>query len=285
MALTDADNIALEKKAEEIRETIISMLVEAKSGHTAGPLGMADIFTALYFHVLKHDPKNPTWEERDRLILSNGHIVPVRYAAMAHAGYFPIEETRTLRKFGSHLQGHPERTRLPGLETTSGPLGSGLSQASGIAYALRMDGKLNRIYAVLSDGEHDAGNTWEAVLWAGKNKLHNLTAIIDRNNIQIDGMTEDIMPLEPLGDKYRAFNWHVLEINGHDIAAFIAAVEQAKAIYEKPTVIIAHTIPGKGVPEIEFDYHWHGKPPTKEEGKKFLKEIRSMGGKLPHEYA
>ena len=300
-ALTDADIQTLEVKANEIRQTIIEMLVAAGSGHTAGPLGMADIFTAFYFHILKHDPKSPEWAERDRLILSNGHIVPVRYATMAHAGYFPIEECLTLRKFGSRLQGHPERLRLPGLETTSGPLGEGLSQAAGIAYALRMDAKgfVNpsldegftkpfirpRVYCVMSDGEQEEGNTWEAAMFAGKYKLSNLTAVMDRNNIQIDGMTEDIMPLEPLADKYRAFNWHVLEVNGHDIRAFVAAVEEAQAIYEKPTLIIAHTIPGKGVPEIEFDYHWHGKPPSKEEGARFLKEIRSMGGRVPHEYA
>ena len=286
MALTDTMLIELEKRAEAVRETVIDSLVAAGSGHTAGPLGMADIFTAFYFNILTHDPKRPDWEERDRLILSNGHIVPVRYAAMAHAGYFPVEECLTLRKFGSRLQGHPERVRLPGLETTSGPLGEGLSQAAGIAYAFRMDGKKQqRVYCVMGDGEQDEGNVWEAAMFAGKNKLHNLTAIIDRNNIQIDGMTEDVMPLEPIADKYRAFNWHVIEVSGHDFAAFIAAVDEAKAIYEKPTMIIAHTIPGKGVPEIEFDYRWHGKPPTAEEGKRFLKEIRTMGGKIPHEYA
>ncbi len=285
MALTDSDVLALEQKAEQIRETIIMMLVSAGSGHTAGPLGMADIFTALYFHVLKHDPKNPDWEERDILILSNGHIVPVRYATMAHAGYFPIEETNTLRKFGTRLQGHPERLRLPGMETTSGPLGEGLSQGNGIAYAYRMDKKGNRVYVVMGDGEQDEGNVWEAVMWAAKNKLQNLTAIIDRNNIQIDGMTEDIMPLESLRAKYEAFGWHVLEVNGHDMRAFIGALEEAKAIFEKPTVIIAHTIPGKGVPEIEFDYHWHGKPPTAEEAKKFLAEIRTMKGKVAGEYS
>ena len=286
MALTDTMLIELEKRAEAIRETVIDSLVAAGSGHTAGPLGMADIFTAFYFNILTHDPKRPDWEERDRLILSNGHIVPVRYAAMAHAGYFPVEECLTLRKFGSRLQGHPERVRLPGLETTSGPLGEGLSQAAGIAYAFRMDGKKQqRVYCVMGDGEQDEGNVWEAAMFAGKNKLHNLTAIIDRNNIQIDGMTEDVMPLEPIADKYRAFNWHVIEVSGHDFAAFIAAVDEAKAIYEKPTMIIAHTIPGKGVPEIEFDYRWHGKPPTAEEGEQFLKEIRTMGGKIPHEYA
>ena len=285
MAPTDAEIAGLEKRARGIRETIIQMLVAAGSGHTAGPLGMADIFTAFYFHILKHNPASPDLEERDRLILSNGHICPALYATMAHAGYFPIKECLTLRKLGSRLQGDPERLRLPGLETTSGPLGEGLSQAAGMAYAFRMDGKKQHIYCLMSDGEQQEGETWEAAMFAGKHKLSNLTAVMDRNNIQIDGMTEDVMPLEPLADKYRAFNWHVLEVNGNDISAFIAAVEEAKGIYEKPTLIIAHTIPGKGVPDIEFDYHWHGKPPTKEEGKRFLKEIRTMSGKVPHEYA
>lgn len=282
--LTDTEVYELVARANAVRQTIIEMLVAAGSGHTAGPLGMADIFTALYFHILRHDPQNPDWEERDRLILSNGHIVPVRYAAMAHAGYFPIEECLTLRKFGSRLQGHPERLRLPGVETTSGPLGSGLSQAAGMAYALRMDGKQNRIYCAMSDGEHDAGNIWEAAMWAGANRLYNLTGIIDRNNIQIDGYTESIMPLEPLREKYESFGWHVLEIDGHNIPQFIAACDEAKAIYEKPTVIIAHTIPGKGIREIERDYRWHGKPPTKEEAQTFLHELRTMQGKVVSEH-
>ena len=279
----------LESRARDIRETIIKMLVAAGSGHTAGPLGMTDIFTAFYFHILNHRPHEPNWEERDRLVLSNGHICPVLYATMAHAGYFPVEECLTLRKFGGRLQGHPERMRLPELETTSGPLGEGLSQAAGIAYAFRMDGmkdigslssderlpmsNMRRVYCVMSDGEQEEGNTWEAAMFAGKYKLSNLIAVMDRNNIQIDGMTEDVMPLEPLADKYRAFNWHVLEVNGNDIPAFITTVEEARAIYEKPTLIIAHTIPGKGVLEIEFDYHWHGKPPTKEEGERFIQQI------------
>jgi transketolase len=274
----------IEEKAQAIRETIIEMLVAAGSGHTAGPLGMADIFAALYFHVLNHDPQNPAWEDRDRLFLSNGHITPVRYSAMAHAGYFPIEECLTLRKFGTRLQGHPERLKLPGVETTSGPLGSGLGQAAGYAYGARMDDKKFRVYCAMSDGEQDAGNTWEAAMFAGKNKLHNLTGIIDRNNIQITGMTEDIMPLENLRAKYEAFNWHVLECDGNNVGAFIEVVDEAKAIYEKPTVIIAHTIPGKGVKEIEFDYTWHGKPPTKEEAQKFLHELRTLGGKIVSEH-
>lgn len=285
MSVTDAEVKALEVKAEAIRETILSMLVAAGSGHTAGPLGMADIFTALYFHVLRHDPKNPLSEDRDRLVLSNGHIAPVQYAALAHAGYFPIEECLTLRKFGSRLQGHPEREKLPGLETTSGPLGSGLSQASGMAYGLRMDGKKNRVYCLMSDGEQQEGNIWEAVMFAGKYRLSNLTAVMDRNNIQIDGMTEDVMPLESIRAKYEAFNWHVLEVNGHNIEEFIDAVETAHAVVEKPTLIIARTIPGKGVPEIEYDYHWHGKPPTKEEAERFMKALRSGAGRVTEEYA
>lgn len=261
--LTDEQLTFLEKKAEEIRETIIRMLTAAGSGHTSGPLGMADIFTAFYFHILKHDPKNPDWPERDRLILSNGHIVPVRYAAMAYAGYFPVEECMTLRKFGSRLQGHPERDKLPGLETTSGPLGSGLSQAAGIAYAARMDKKTFFTYCFLSDGELQEGNSWEAAMFAGANRLNKLIGVIDRNNIQITGDTEDVMPLEPLADKWRAFGWHVLEIDGHNMREIVDAVEEAHAIKEKPTMIIAYTIPGKGVKDIEGDYRWHGNPPGK----------------------
>lgn len=282
--LTDAEVRQLTAQANSIRETIIEMLLAAGSGHTAGPLGMADIFTALYFRVLNHDPKNPNWDARDRLLLSNGHITPVRYATMAHAGYFPVSECMTLRKFGSRLQGHPERHRLPGVETTSGPLGSGLSQAAGMAYAARMDEKKFRIYCAMSDGEHNEGNLWEAAMFAGKNKLSNLTGIIDRNNIQIDGMTEDIMPLEPFADKYRAFGWHVLEVDGHNIPQFIEACGTAAAVYEKPTVIIAHTIPGKGVREIEGDYRWHGKPPNKDEAARFLHELRTMRGQVASEH-
>jgi len=274
----------LELKANDIRQSIIEMLVEAGSGHTAGPLGMADIFTALYFHVLNHNPKDSVWSERDRFILSNGHIAPVQYAAMAHAGYFPLEELKTLRKFGSRLQGHPERERLPGLETTSGPLGSGLGQAAGYAYAARMDNKKFRVFCAMSDGEQESGATWEAAMFTGKYKLANLTAIIDRNNIQIDGMTEDVMPLESLKAKWEAFNWHVIEIDGHNIEQFVDSVEQAKAIHEKPTVIIAHTIPGKGIEAIQFDYKWHGVPPKPEEAKKFLYELRTLRGKIQSEH-
>src|SRR3989338_7911226 len=274
----------LEEKANDIRQSIIEMLVEAGSGHTAGPLGMTDVFTAFYFHILNHDPKNPLMQERDRLVLSNGHICPVQYATMAHAGYFPVEELKTLRKLGTRLQGHPHRTALPGLETTSGPLGSGLSQAVGMALAARMDDRKNWIYCLTSDGEHDAGQTWEAAMLAGRDKLHNLIALMDRNNIQIDGFTEDVLPIEPLRQKYEAFNWHVLEIDGHNFEQIVGAVEEAKAIFEKPTMIIAHTIPGKGIKEIEFDYKWHGIPPNKEQAAKFLDELRTLGGKITSEH-
>lgn len=274
----------LEIKANDARELLIEMLTEAGSGHTAGPLGMADIFVSLYFHVLNHDPKNPAMENRDRLILSNGHITPIRYVVMALAGYFPVEELKTLRKLGTRLQGHPEREKLPGVETTSGPLGSGLGQAAGIAYGARMDGKKFRTFCLMSDGELQEGSTWESLMFAGKNKLSNLVAVIDRNNIQIDGMTEAIMPLEPLRAKLESFNWHVLEVDGHNIERFIDATEEARAIFEKPTVIIAHTIPGKGVRGIEFDYTWHGTPPKPEDAEKFLREIRTLRGKIESEY-
>ena len=281
-SIADAEVFGLYLHANDIRQTIIEMLVSAGSGHTAGPLGMSDIFAALYFHVLKHDPKNPDWPERDRLILSNGHICPVRYSAMAHAGYFPIEECLTLRKFGSRLQGHPEREMLPGLETTSGPLGSGLSQAAGYAYAARMDASTDsahagkfRIFCAMSDGEHNEGNTWEGAMFAAKFRLSNLVGIIDRNFIQIDGNTEDVMPLEPFSDKYRAFGWHVIDIDGNDIKQFVSACEEAKTISDKPTLIMARTVPGKGIKSIENDYLWHGKPPTKDEAVAFLAELRA----------
>lgn len=275
----------LEKKANEMRKDVLKSLYEAGSGHSAGPLGMADIFTALYFHILNHKPKDPYWEERDRLVLSNGHIVPIQYVAMAHAGYFPKAELKTLRKLGTRLQGHPHRTELPGMETTSGPLGSGLGQAAGMALAANMDKKKWRAYCLMSDGEHDAGNTWESVMFAGKNKLHNITAILDRNNIQIDGYTEDVMPLEPLREKYEAFNWHVLEISGHDIGAIVEACSEAEAVQEKPVMIIANTIPGYGVDFMENQYEWHGKPPgTKEELQKALHDLRTLGGKIESEH-
>lgn len=274
----------LEEKANLIRRGIIEMLVEAGSGHSAGPLGMADIFTALYFHILNHNPSEPDWSRRDRLILSNGHICPVQYVTLAYAGYFSLEELATLRKVGSRLQGHPHRGALPGVETTSGPLGSGLSQAIGVALAARLNNQKYRVYCLLSDGEHGEGNLWEAVMFAGKNRLNNLTAVIDRNNIQIDGFTEDVMPLASLRAKYEAFRWNVIDVDGHNISQFVAAVNEAQAVYEKPTVIIAHTIPGRGVSFMERDFHWHGKPPSQEEAKEALRELRTLGERIESEH-
>ncbi len=270
----------LKLKANKIRKLVIEELSEAKSGHSAGSLGMADIFSAFYFHILDHNPKNPNYEERDRLILSNGHICPVRYAAMALSGYFPLEELKTLRKFGSRLQGHPHRTSLPGTETTSGPLGEGLSQGIGIALTANLDNKKYHTYVIASDGEHEEGNTWEAAMFAGKNKLSNLTLIIDRNNIQIDGNTEKVMPLEPLKEKYLSFNWNVIEVDGNDIEEFIFAIENALSEKSKPTVIIAQTVPGKGVSFMENDYLWHGKAPNQEETEKALLELNAIERKL-----
>lgn len=265
----------LKEQANLCRQGIIRSLLSAGSGHSAGSLDMADIFTAFYQHILRHDPKNPEWPERDRLLLSCGHITPVRYSAMAYAGYFPVEELLTLRKFGSRLQGHPERTRMPALETTSGPLGEGLAQGTGMALAAKMDGKNFRTYVVTSDAEHQCGLHWEAVLTAGKFKLDNLMCVIDRNFIQIDGSTEDIMPLEPLADKYRAFNWEVFQCNGNDMAEFIETAEKAKAVKGKPVVIIAITVPGKGVSYMEGDYTWHGKPPNKDQADEALRELEA----------
>ncbi len=275
----------LETIANDIREDIIRMLEHAGSGHSAGPLGLADIFSALYFDIMKHNPKKPDWPERDILLLSNGHCVPVRYVTMAHAGYFPKKELMTLRQLGSRLQGHPERTRLPGLENTSGPLGCGLSQACGMALAMKMDKQTHRtVYVVMSDGEQDEGNIWEAALLGAKYHLNNVIAITDRNNIQIDGPTEQIMPLEDLKAKWEAFGWHVIEIDGNDIEAVIDACSMGRAIENKPVMIIAHTIPGKGVDFMEYDYTWHGKPPNHEEAVKALHELRTLGGKIRSEH-
>ncbi len=287
MDLSQEKLVTLAEKANAIRISIIEMLLEAKSGHTAGPLGMADIFAVLFFHTLRHNPKKPEWPDRDRFVLSNGHICPVYYATLAHAGYLPIEELKTLRTFGSRLQGHPHRAFLPLLETSSGPLGSGLSQAVGMALADRIDRGIaneRRIYCFLSDGELEEGQSWEAAMLAGKEKLSNLVAVVDRNSIQIDGYTEDVMPLESLSDKWRAWNWHVIEIDGHNLEEIADAFEAAKGIFEKPTVIIAHTIPGKGVAEFERDYRWHGKPPNREEAAMALRELRTLGGKIRSEH-
>ncbi len=275
----------LELITNNIRQDIIKMLLKAGSGHTAGPLGLADIFSALYFDILKHDPKNPEWADRDILLLSNGHCVPVRYAAMAEAGYFDKKELMTLRQLGTRLQGHPERLRLPGLESTSGPLGSGLSQACGIALAHKMDNILHRwIYIVMGDGETDEGNVWEAAMFAGNNHLSKIIAIIDRNNIQIDGPTEIVMPLEDYKAKWEAFGWYVIEIDGNNIEDVIDACAMGRAISEKPVMILAYTIPGKGVDFIESDFHWHGIPPDHQQAIKAIAELRTLNGRIRSEH-
>ncbi|HLP86545.1 MAG TPA: transketolase [Candidatus Paceibacterota bacterium] len=271
--LTDEKIKELKIIANDIRKSIIEMLLEAKSGHTAGSLGMVDIFTLLYFHSLRHDPKNPLWVNRDRLVLSNGHICPVLYATMAHSGYFPKAELLRLRKFGSRLQGHPHREYLPFVETSSGPLGSGLSQAVGMAIADKIYENTKTIYAILSDGEHDEGNTWEAIMLANKEKLSNLIVIVDRNNIQIGGNTERVMPLGDLKEKYKSFGWFAEEVDGHNFWEINNAIYKAKNHKGGPSVIIAHTIPGKGIKEWENDYKWHGKAPNRDEAEKALKEL------------
>lgn len=291
--LTDEKVKFLEEKANEIRQDVIKMLVEAGSGHSAGSLGMADIFTLLYFEVLKHDPKKPDWAERDLLILSNGHICPVQYAAMAHAGYFPVDELKTLRKFGTRLQGHPHRTVLPGIDASSGPLGSGLSQAVGMAVAQRMSlleeegsvpDDVRWIYCLMGDGELDCGQVWEAAMLAGKEKLFNIIGVVDRNNIQIDGFTEDVMPLEPLKEKFESFGWHVLEVDGHNMRTIHDTIEDAKGVFNKPTLVIARTIPGKGVDFMEREFSWHGKSPKPEEARVALGQLRTLQGKIKSEH-
>lgn len=274
--------VQLEQKANEVRQDIIRMLEAAGSGHSAGPLGLADIVTALYFNIMNIDPLKPEWPERDMFFLSNGHTVPVQYAAMAERGYFDVAELTSLRKLGSRLQGHPERTKLPGLENTSGPLGSGLSQAAGYAYTLQYieDVKHRWVYVVTGDGELNEGNIWEAAMFAGKYKLSQLIVFIDRNNIQIDGSTDEVMPLEDLRGKWESFGWHVQEIDGHNIESVIDAASMARAITNKPSVVIAHTIPGKGVDFMEYDYKWHGVPPNKEQANEALKKLRTLNGKI-----
>ncbi len=294
--LADEEVRQLEHKANEIRQSIIEMLVEAGSGHTAGPLGMADIFTLLYYEVLKHKPTEPFWPERDRVILSNGHICPVLYATMAHVGYFPTTELLTLRKFGSRLQGHPHKEMLPGIETSSGPLGSGISQAVGMALAERIDNPYSAkyFYCITGDGELNEGQIWEAMLHAGKEKLHNLIVIVDRNGIQIDGYTKDVMPLEPLREKFEAFNWDVQEVDGHNIRSVNDAIGKAQAVYGQPSIIIAHTIPSKGVDVFERDFRWHGNPPglgpennvkKGDQAQVALKKLRTLDGFITtHDY-
>ena len=264
----------LQSIARQIRQNIILMIYQAGSGHPGGSLGMADIFTALYFDILKHDPKNPDDPERDRLVLSNGHICPVQYAALAQAGYFPLEDLQTLRKFGSGLQGHPQRKFLPGIETTSGPLGCGLSQSCGMAWVGKQDQKNWRVYCLMSDAEHEEGNIWEAVMFAAKYKLNNLTAVIDKNNIQTDGTTEKVMSLGSFRKKYEAFGWSVAEIDGHNFEEILGAFEEAQEITTGPQLIIADTVPGKGVSFMENNFAWHSHQISKDEMEKALEELK-----------
>jgi len=264
----------LKRISREIRIDIIRSLAEAGSGHTGGSLGLADVFTCLYFGILKYRAQDPAWEERDRLILSIGHISPLLYAALAHAGYFSKEELLTLRKLGSRLQGHPGRDHgLPGLELSAGSLGQGLSVAVGMALAGKMDNKTYRVYSIHGDGELQEGSIWEAAMSAKHHKLDNLTALVDRNGLQIDGKTEEVMQLEPLKDKWQAFGWHVIHCDGHDHEDIFRAYEEAIGTRGRPSVILASTVMGKGVPEIEGDHRWHGKAPSREQAKQFIKEL------------
>ncbi|PID32692.1 transketolase [Candidatus Saccharibacteria bacterium] len=274
----DSDQLAAQ--ANQLRRDVISMVSHAGSGHPAGALGLADIFASLYFNILNHNPKDPYWSRRDMLFVSNGHVAPIVYSALARSGYFEFSQLGSLRKLGSSLQGHPERTKLPGIESTSGPLGSGLSQAAGYAYSLHyLDHDSDRqVYCVVSDGELDEGNSWEAVMFASKYRLGKLTVIVDRNNIQISGKTEQVMPLEDLARKWQAFNWHTQIVDGHDIVEVIEASHQAKNVTDHPSVIIAQTIPGKGVDFMENDYRWHGKAPNPEQTEQALTQL--MGKNL-----
>lgn len=271
MKVNNLKNLRL--KADEIRESIIKMLVQAESGHSAGPLGMSDVFAALYFNLMIHNPKKPNMKSRDRLILSNGHICPVLYAALAHSGYFPIKELNTLRKINSRLQGHPHINSIPGVENSAGPLGQGTSVACGIAYGAKLDKNNFKVFLSMGDGELNEGQCWEAFMFASKYKLDNLIGFVDRNHIQIDGKTEDVMPLDSLVKKFKAFNWNVYNIDGNDMKQILNAFNDAKKFKGKPSIVICNTIPGKGVHFMEKKFEWHGKAPNKEEATKALNDI------------
>ncbi len=280
--LNKYEEIAL--TANKLRESAITMLLNAGSGHTAGSLGTADIFASLYFDILNVDSKNPTDPDRDRFVLSNGHICPILYATLAEKGFFPKTKLKSLRKLNSELEGHPRFGLLPGIENSSGSLGQGLSQAIGMAMAAKIDSKNYRVYCMTGDGELEEGQIWEAAMFAPNKKLDNLTWIIDRNNIQIDGTTENVMPLENLRNKLESFNWFVIEIDGHNIEEIINACNMAKSISQRPTVIIAHTVPGKGVEFMQYKFEWHGKVPNKEQALIALKQLRSLEGKIESDY-
>lgn len=268
----------LREISQTLRQSIIHELVTAGSGHAAGCLGFADVMAVLYFHAMRLDPENPDWQDRDIFVMSNGHYAPLLYATLAERGFFDKKELVNLRKFGSKLQGHPERGSLPGIETTSGPLGCGLSQAAGMAYSLKyLGGNPQRfVYCSLGDGELNEGNIWEAAMFAAKYELSNIIAIIDRNNIQIGGDTEKVMPLGNLADKWRSFGWFTQEVDGHDYEAIVKAIDVAKTSHQ-PNVIIAHTIPGFGVDFMEYDYQWHGKAPNAEEARRALIQLGEKG--------
>ena len=263
----------LEQMARKLRRYVITMISTAGSGHPGGSLSAADIITALYFKVMRHDPKNPRWPDRDRFVLSKGHAAPILYAALAECGYFPVEELSTLRKLGSRLQGHTDRTLTPGVEMSAGSLGQGLSYGIGMALAGRLDKKDYRVFVLLGDGECDEGQVWEAAMFAPHHRVDNITAIVDHNDLQLDGRVCDIMGLEPLPDKWRAFNWNVIEINGHDMKEILQALKKAGSTKGKPTVIIAHTIKGKGVSFMEGNVDFHGKAPNPQETVQALKEL------------
>ena len=270
----------LEEKARELRQLVIRQVATAGSGHIAGPLGFADVMAVLYFQILRLRPEEPDWPDRDLFVMSNGHYAPLLYAAMAMRGFLSESELMSLRQLDSRLQGHPERVKLPGLETTSGPLGCGLSQAVGMAYHLQYLQNSERfVYCSLGDGELNEGNIWEAAMFAAKHKLGRLIAIVDRNTIQIGGSTEQVMPLNDLGEKWRSFGWQVQEIDGHDVVQIIAAIEAAQAVREQPSMIIAHTVPGRGVDFMEGDYRWHGKVPNAEQAAAALAQLDLSAGK------
>lgn len=263
----------LKLKALDLRRDIITMLVAAQSGHTGGPMDFADLASALFFHEMVYDPRQPKWPGRDMWFFSMGHVTPIHYSALAEAGFFPLKDLMKFRKLDGQLQGHPSSLDTPGVEVSSGSLGQGLSIAFGAAYGSRMDSHPRRVYALLSDGEHEEGSTWEAIMAAGHYQLDNLCAVVDYNNIQIDGHVEDVMGLAPLGDKYRAFRWHVIEIDGHDMKAVLDAFEEARNTKGKPTVILARTVMGYPVSFMLDKYEWHGKPPKPEEGERALTEL------------
>ena len=272
--ITETDIVSLKEKATTLRIEILKMLTEAGSGHTGGSLSAADIVTALYFSKMRHDPKDPKWKERDRFILSKGHAAPVLYAALALSGYFDKKLLKTLRKLGSPLQGHPCSKFLPGVEISTGSLGQGLSIANGIALGFRMDGLNARVYCLLGDGEIQEGQVWEAAMTASHYKLDNLCAIIDNNGLQIDGHCCDVMYIEPIVKKWDAFGWHVIDINGHDMGAILAALNEAEMVKGKPTMIVARTVKGKGVSLFEGKVEYHGLAPTHEELEIALKELQ-----------